>query len=1138
MRGHFRNHLEEVQGTMNTTASRLLKQHTGVHALIIFILALCCSGIAARAQSVTATINGIVTDPAGRVVPNASVQAKDMDRGTVWPTQTNQAGVYSLSQLPVGRYEVRVTAPGFRTAVETPIELQLNQVAAVNVQLVLGATTETVQVTSAAPLLQTETTDVGTVIDARTNVSLPLASRNYLQLTLTTPGAVSPQPAGFENGQNAGQVARPEINGNRFTANSYLLDGMDNNDAGSNYVVYSPQPDAIQEVRVITQNAPADFGSYMGGIISASIKEGTNHYHGTAFEFFRNDKLNANEWMNKLIPTNPVPRKKVRWNEFGGTVGGPIMKGKLFFFADYQAERFDFPSTSSPFTVFTAKERTGDVSELVAAGKTIIDPRTGQPFPNNQIPSGELSNAAQAILSSSLYPSPINDLLQGNAFNTQATKTDDDQGDGRLDYAASEKDHFMGRFSYNHLNNPVLNSIPYLYNTANVVNSWNFVTGYTRTVSSSMVNDARLGVNYVQVGQNHTSADFSGDASTLFDIPGLTTSFLPVMEFDSGYVSGFGTKSNVTNNYDTSIQYSDVFSWVHGKHNTRFGFQGGRIRTTGLFGGSNGQAGIFDFKTTYSGSPETDFLLGLPTQVGVGNPGGEWEQNNNVFAGFVQDDWKLTEKLTLNLGLRYEDHTPFVEAHNREVNWDPQTGTFEQPGQNGNSNALYNSYNGYGNYQPRLGIAYQAMPKTTVRAAYGLSTFMEGTGLGLRLPQNPPQPISASANYSTLPYPTTTLDQGFTPLAVPAGCNIAGLQSASPLCYKGAIIFSWDKKVQPAKSSQWSLFVQHEFTPNASLQIGYVGQATRHLTDAELLTQLVWDSPGVVSPSPFFANNQAVLDQVAYIFGTFAEAHQSYNALQVELQGRLHHGLSYNINYTWSRCMTNSVGFFGEGSQSAGPGAWWQNTYNPEGETGACYYNVKGDFTGYVIYDLPFGRGKQFGANMGRVADAFAGGWKVTAIPTFRGGFPISLSSNSDHSGTNSFQNRPDCIAPPRVLHKHPIGNGFYGYRWFDPASYVEPKDGYFGSCSVSSVYGPGEQNIDASVSKIFPVTEHQNLEFRAEFINAFNHPILDAPSNGGITQTYAPGGGLTGNPDAGTIGQVNTSEGARNIQFALKYNF
>jgi len=1114
---------------MRSDAQRLWSRFSGIRLFGILSLALCCLPLTGHAQQVTATINGTVTDPSGSVVANADVTATDLDRGTAWPTKTNTAGFYNLAYLPVGRYEVRVTAAGFRTAVQTPIELQLNQVSAVNIKLVVGQNTETVQVTSEAPLLQTDTTDVGTVIDARTNVSLPLASRNYMQLTLLTPGAVTVQPAGFQNGKNYGETARPEINGNRFTANTYLLDGMDNSQASSNFIGFSPQPDAIQEFRLITQNASADFGNYMGGVISAAIKGGTNSYHGTAFEFFRNDVLNANEWKNKLNPSSVTPRQKMRWNEFGGTIGGPIIKDKLFFFGDYEAERFDFPKTANNITVFTAKERQGDVSELVAAGKAIIDPLTGQPFENNMIPQNRLSPAALAIINSKYYPTPTNTLLQSNAQDTVATKTDDDQGDGRLDYAASEKDHFMGRFSYANITNPTINSFALDYNPYNLFLGWNFVTGYTRQVSANILNDARMGVNYDRIGQNQTSSNFTGNAADLFSIPGLTSSILPAFGFSGGYVSNFGNKDSLTNYYDTSIQYADVLSWVHGRHNTRFGFQGERIRTNGFFNSNNGEAGSFGFKSIFSGSPETDFLLGLPTSVGVGSVGPDWGQRNSILSGFVQDDWKLTRLLTVNIGLRYETHTPFVEAHDRQVNWDPQTGNLELPGQNGNNRALYNSYNGYGNYQPRVGFALQVMPKTTVRASYGLSSFMEGTGLGLRLPGNPPRAVSANANYATLAYPSTTLDQGFTPIAVPAGCTIALLKTADPLCYKGVILYSWDKKVQPAHANQWSMFVQQQLSPSATFQLGYVGQSTTHLTNAELLTQGVWESPGVVGPSPFFSQNPQVLDQLAFIFGTFAEAHQNYNALQAQLQGRLHNGMSYQLSYTWSRCMTNSQGFFGEGGQSSAPSAWWQNTYNPKGESGACYYNVKGDFTGYVIYDLPFGRGKQFGTNMSKVADAVVGGWRLSVIPTFRGGFPLTLSSNNDHSGTNSFQNRPDCVASPHVLHKQPIGNGLLGYRWFDPNSYAEPRDGYFGNCSVSSVYGPGEQNIDGNLAKTFKIRESQNVEFRAEFINALNHTILDAPSNGGINSL---------NPDGGTIGQVNSSEGARNIQFALKYNF
>lgn len=1121
---------------MNTEASRLVKRHSGIGALIIFILAVCCSGLSAHAQEVTATINGIVTDPAGRVVPNAEVKARDLDRGTVWPTHSNAAGVYTLTRLPVGHYEVRVTAPGFRTAVQTPIELQLNQVAKVNIQLVLGAVSETVNVTNDAPLLQTESTQVSTVINARTNVDLPLASRNYIQLTLLAPGSVTPSPTGFANGQTTGESARPEINGNRFTANDYLLDGMDNNQMSDNFVGYAPQPDAIQEFNLISQDAPADFGNYMGGIISATIKSGTNSYHGSIFEFYRNDLFNANQWENKL-QTPIIPRAKLRWNQFGAAAGGPILKDKLFFFVDYEGERFDIPTSGSNFSVMTALERQGNVSQLVAAGYNIKDPKTGQPFPNNTIPSNELSKAALAIINSNYYPSPINDNLTANAVNLQRTYTNNDQGDVKVDWAMDDKDHFMGRFSDTSLTNPTVNSYNYAYNTYSLSSAWNFVTDYTRVISSSMVNDARLGVNYVRIGQNHESANFSGSAGGLFGIGGLPTGFLPAIQFNAlnqatgigGSSTVFGTKDSLNDYYDTDIQYQDVLDYTHGKHSIRAGFQGWRLRMNGFFPGNSGLAGNIQFDGQYSGSAESDFLLGLPSLIGVGSAGPDWGQRGNIFGAFIQDDWKVSPKLTMNLGLRYENHTPWYEAHDQQDNWDPNTGVFEQPGQNGNNRALYNAYNGIGNYQPRIGIAYMLTPNTAIRASYGLSSFMEGTGQGLRLPENPPFSKNTQANYSALTYPKTTLDQGFSGVTVGASCTFAGLEatsgapgSAFDTCYNGAVIRVWDHKVQPAHSNQWSLFVERELSRSSTFQIGYVGQQTRHLAVAENLAQLVYVPGGTPLPSPYFSQNQAILQQEGALpLATYAEANQNYNAMQAEFQGRLNHGLSYMLSYTWSHCLTNSVGFFGEAGQSASQSAWWQNQYNPKGDYGDCYFNVKSDFTGYVIYDLPFGRGRAFGANMNRAADAVAGGWRVSVIPTFRGGFPLTLSAANDESGTGTFAPRPDCIAPAHVLHKQ-RAVGTIGYQWFDPTSYAEPAAGTFGNCSVSSVYGPGEQNIDLGLSKLFSTFHEQNVEFRAEFLNAFNHVILDAPHN-------AIGSNL---------GVTSTSEGARNIQFALKYNF
>lgn len=1111
---------------MRTNRWALVSNQPRLRIINILILVLCWPLLRAHAQEVTATINGVVSDPSGGVVANADISAKDLDRGTVFNAKTNSEGFYNLTRLPVGKYEVRVTMAGFRTAVESPIELQLNQVSAVNVQLVLGSTSETVQVTSEAPLLQVESTQVSTVIDARANVDLPLASRNYLQLTLLTPGAVTPNPSGsgsFSSGQTTGQNERPMINGNRFTANDYILDGMDNNQMSDNFIAFAPQPDAIQEFNLISQNAPADFGNYMGGIISVSTKAGTNAFHGSVFEFFRNDVLNANQWSNALAG---IPRAKLRWNQFGGAVGGPVIKNKVFFFADYQGERFDTPVSGSSYTVLTAKERTGDFSELLP-GVKIKNPFTGVPFAGNIIPTNLLSAAAFKIANSTAYPAPLNNKLSANQIDFSNTYTNIDQGDGRVDWAVNDKNHVFARFSESQTVNPTTNSYALAYNNYSNAEAWNSVVDYTSTLTPTLLNDARIGAGYIKIN----SGTYTNNVNvSQFGIPGLPSSILPAMSFNNnsnvtgpgGSQAAFGNKDSATVYGDTVIQYQDVLTWTHGKQNIRFGFQGWRLRMNGLFSGNSGFAGNFQFNGQYSGRAESDFLLGLPDQVQVGAPGPIWGQRGNIFGVFFQDDWKISSRLTLNLGLRYEDHTPWYEVHDREVNFDPNTGNLELPGQNGNSRALYNNYSGIGNYQPRVGIAYSPFEKTVIRAGYSLSSFMEGTGQGLRLPQNPPYSKESIATYTALPLPTTTLDQGFTAISTTNPCTLTGLESASPACY-GGLLLSWDKNVMPALSSQWSLFVQRQLTSSVTLQAGYVGQSAHHLAAPKNLEQLYLEPNGTLAPSEYFTQHQNLITTLGALpLATYTDANSNYNALQVSLNGRLNHGLSYQLSYTWSHCLTDATGFFGEsgsGQQSSSQDAWYQNVYNVKADYGSCYYNVKNNLTGYFIYDLPVGRGRTYANNLGKMANAVVGDWRVSVIPSFRGGFPLTLGSN-DNSGTNSFGPRPNCNAPADVLGKVQA-TGAPGYQWFSAAPYSQPATG-FGSCSVSSVYGPGEQNVDLGISKSFPVHDQQNLEFRTEFLNTFNHVILNSPNT-----NIGP-----------TLGLINSSQGARNIQFALKYNF
>ncbi len=347
--------------------------------------------ISSWAQQVTAAITGQVTDPTGAPILGAKVTATDLERGTEYPTTSNADGYYRLPQVAVGKYTIKVENAGFQAATQSNVTLQMNQVAKLDFQLQVGNVQTTVEVTASAPVLQTESTLLGQVIDSRTNTTLPLATRNYVQLTLLTAGSVHPDPSSFTNGQTTSSSGRPYVNGNREQANNFILDGLDNNQVSDNLVGYAPSVDAIQEFNEITQNAPAEFGNFMGAIVSTSIKSGTNQYHGDAFEFLRNDKLNANSWSNNFEGS---PRAKLRWNEFGATLGGPIKKDKLFFFVDYQGQRFDTPTSIGATSLMTAAERSGDFSALLP-GVQLYDPLTvvngqRQPFAGNIIPANRL----------------------------------------------------------------------------------------------------------------------------------------------------------------------------------------------------------------------------------------------------------------------------------------------------------------------------------------------------------------------------------------------------------------------------------------------------------------------------------------------------------------------------------------------------------------------------------------------------------------------------------------------------------------------------------------------------------------------------------------------------------------------------
>ena len=499
--------------------------------LALVVLVALSVPMALRAQEITGSITGTVTDPSGAVVPGAQVTATNVAQGTNWTTTTNSAGVYNFPRQPVGPYTVKAEAKGFQTAVLQQFDLQMNQVARMDVKLTVGAMTQTVEVTTAPPLLQTDTMQVGIVTSGNLNVNLPLATRNFIQLTLLTPGVTTVDPSSFTNGQRTGGGGRPYVNGNREEGNDFLLDGIDNNQISDNLTSYQPSPDAIQEFNMITNNAPAQYGQFEGGVINVTLKSGTDHYHGDVFEFLRNDALNANSWSNDW---NGTPKAAERWNSFGATFGGPIIKGKLFFFVDYAGERFDFPPSTSPYTVMTAAERQGNFSSLLSLSTprqlyspcaSLTGPCTAPtnpaavrvPYPGNII-TNTIDPAASALFASGDYPGAYNGAtaLIDNAYQTSSSgNVFNDQGDVKIDYVLNEKNHLWGSFSEGFQTQPSSNSVLLLGQGFNNSPFHGGVIDWTHTISPTLVMDAKIGVNRIYLNDGTLVSGLGNFADTL-----------------------------------------------------------------------------------------------------------------------------------------------------------------------------------------------------------------------------------------------------------------------------------------------------------------------------------------------------------------------------------------------------------------------------------------------------------------------------------------------------------------------------------------------------------------------------------------------------------------------------------------------
>ena len=1081
------------------------------------------------AQEITASVTGTVEDTGGAVINGATVTVTDVERGTTFTAKTADGGIFTFARVPIGTYDVKVEASGFETAVQSRLTLVLNQTARLDFKMKVGAVTNTVRVTSEAPALQTETTQVSTLVDSQAVTNIPLATRNYVELTLLSPGSVHPDNSTFNNGDNTANGGRPYINGNREQANNFILDGMDNNQTSDNLLAFTPSPDAIAEFNLITANAPAEFGNFQGGVINASIRSGTNQFHGDVWEFFRNDVLNANQWENKFGgPGNELPRAALRWNMYGGTLGGRIIKDRLFFFADYQGQRFDHPASSNFITVFTNAERGGDFSALLPQTQ-LVNPLNGQAYKNNQIPTAQENLVATNLFASSYYPTPINSNQINNAVNVNTQAYNTDQGDIKVDYNITGADHFQGRYSQEYQDDPGSNSLLILGNSFAHSPVHNVVGTVTHTFSPTMLNELRLGTSWVTLFNGSSFNSTIGNLGTQLGIANANSAGpgLLLLGFGGGTAPepNAGTiLTNIGNSVvnqdfaDTVIQFDDGLTVTRGKHVFKAGFQMWRYRINTFYSGNSGEYGSILFGGSFSGDPGADFFLGYPEATGKGvSSGGSWHQLSWTFAGYGQDDWRITQDLTLNLGLRYQAYTPWVELNNRQDNLNLVTGQIEYAGKDGNSRSLYNSVYGVPAFEPRIGFAWSPEAlhsKGVLRGAYTISSYLEGTGTNLRLARNPPfTPTEVTATYSS---PTDTTQQG------PGGA-VAG----DP--FAGAVVYVWDKTVQAAMDQQWNLTAEDAITPNTTLQAGYVGEHGTHLMVPTPYSQnrLV---NGKVEPGLYFQGNPTLLADISTVSGTASTGYMHYNALQAVLQQHISHGLEGQVAYTWSHCLTNNSGYYGtwgSATQATPASPYYQNLYNPGADYASCYYDSRNIVSAYATYNLPVGRGQQFGGNMNRFANAAVGGWQASTIIDLHSGFPLAVYNATDTSGTGSRGPRPNC-GQQQVFGRKPSfdSTGAYqGYVWMSASGYSEPAPNTFGNCPAQGpVTGPGYADADIGLMKNFVITEAKYVQFRSDFLNAFNNVQLGHPN--------------TNFPSSGAFGLINTSQPARNIQFALKFYY
>ena len=1072
------------------------------------ILAFCLGVASATAQTTTGTLLGVVQDKSGAVIPKAQVSAANEATGFSREAAGGASGEYTITLLPAGRYTVTIQAPGFKTKTLQGVVLDIDQKARLDVTLDVGNMSEKVTVEGEAALVRTETAEIGEVIENKRIVELPLNGRQFLQLAQLTPGVTTNSTGGY--GQQLSGVTGPRITvmGAREDANHFTLDGVEIADRMFNSLSASPAVDAIQEFKVQSYLYSAESGGYGGAQINIAIKSGSNGFHGTAYEFFRNNVLDARNFFDGA-QTQPF-----RQNQYGVTFGGPVKRDKTFFFANFEGLNIR-KALSGTFAVPNAQVRTGNFAGLAV----IKDPTTGLPFPNNQIPSGRIPAYSQALVSPSLVPLP-NTSAPGILFGAPSEMDDIYQGNVRIDHRFSDKDTLFGRLSI--YDATTLQPFGFLQSATSPLSvpgfglfvnfrSTNAAIGETHVFRPNLVGELRMGFNRTAGGQSIQNAGIEFDSQN--GILGTTRD--PVKEGYPRIVTGiyntWGDAANPITRRDNDFQYNYNLSWVHGTHNWKFGTEFTRIQfNPDIDPASRGQ---FTFTGLYTGNAMADLLLGTPASA-IGATGTRLIYlRANQWHFFAQDDWKVTRRLTLNIGVRYEYDSPFSEIHNRLSALDPVGNQLIIASENGNTypqslwvpgiqalipipivtsekfginNALVNK--DLFNIDPRFGFAYDLFgnQRTVIRGGYGIFTDQNTLSSVSTRSSAPPFFNNVSAtNSTTSPIPLTTI------LTNP----LAGVPSWSGM----------DFNFKAGNLQQWSLNVQQALRKDLLVELRYAGSKGTHL--------LTNNSFNVPPPGPGPIASRRPFPEFGPGATAASWAVSSYNAMIARMEKRFSKGLLFVANYTFSKCIDDDS--LAVGTVGTSPPA---DPRNFKAEKGLCTFDARHRFVFSGTYDIPSPRTNP-------ALRALLGGWQIGSIVTLQTGLPLSVNLTSDPANTGSLNQRPNLNGNPNDFARSP-------QQWFNTSDFTYPAPFTFGNAGRDILEGPGTDTWDLSLLKNMHITEHQAVQFRFEAFNFLNHTNLDFPVR---FCTAATAGAVCTAP---TFGRILSAEPPRIIQFALKYSF